>query len=50
MTGAGWEAFRYRREGPVDLLLGDAGQVLAAMPDAMVNTVVTSPSFWSLLH
>ncbi len=48
MTGAGWETFRYRREGPVDLLLGDAGQVLAAMPDAMVDTVVTSPPFWSL--
>jgi DNA modification methylase len=48
MTGAGWEAFRHWREGPVDLLLGDARRVLAAMPDAMVDTVVTSPPFWSL--
>ena len=48
MTAAGWEAFRYRRQGPVDLLLGDAGRVLAAMPDAMVDTVVASPPFWSL--
>ena len=48
MTGAGWEAFRHSRKEPVDLLLGDAETVLAAMPDAMVDTVVTSPPFWSL--
>jgi site-specific DNA-methyltransferase (cytosine-N4-specific) len=43
-----WEAFRYRPRGPVDLLLGDAEQVLAAMPNALVDTVVTSPPFWQL--
>ena len=41
MTGADWQAFRHWREGPVDLLLGDAGRVLAAMPDDKVDTVVT---------
>lgn len=30
------------------LILGDAHQVLAAMPDQSVQTVVTSPPYWSL--
>jgi site-specific DNA-methyltransferase (cytosine-N4-specific) len=42
------DAYRHRRVGPVDLLLGDARQVLAAMPDASVDAIVTSPPFWSL--
>jgi hypothetical protein len=50
MTGADRAAFRHRRERPADRLLGDARRVLAAIPDAVVDTVVTSPPFWSLLH
>jgi site-specific DNA-methyltransferase (cytosine-N4-specific) len=42
------ESFRYRRVGPVELYLGDAVEVLAAMPDASVDAVVTSPPFRSL--
>lgn len=42
--------FEYRRAGPVRLYLGDARDVLAAMPDASVDAVVTSPPFWQLLH
>lgn len=42
------EHYRYRRLGPVELYLGDARQVLAAMPDASVDSIVTSPPFWSL--
>lgn len=30
------------------LVLGDAAQALACLPDACVNTVVTSPPYWSL--
>jgi DNA modification methylase len=32
------------------LYLGDAADVLAAMPDGSIDTVVTSLPFWSLLH
>ena len=42
------DGYRYRRGGPVDLYLGDAREVLQAMPDASVDCVVTSPPFWSL--
>ncbi|MBU8857729.1 site-specific DNA-methyltransferase [Micromonospora sp. WMMB482] len=38
----------YHQEGPVTLYLGDAQHVLAAMPDASVDCVVTSPPFWGL--
>jgi len=44
------EEFLYRQTGPVRLYLGDARQVLAAMPDGCVDCIVTSPPFWSLLH
>ncbi|MEU1606027.1 DNA-methyltransferase [Micromonospora matsumotoense] len=42
------DAYRYRQVGPVELYLGDARQVLAAMPDGSVDAIVTSPPFWSL--
>ncbi len=42
------DAFAYRHTGPVRLYLGDARQVLAAMPDGGVDCLVTSPPFWSL--
>ncbi|WP_428963004.1 DNA-methyltransferase [Micromonospora fluostatini] len=42
------DAYRYRRVGPVELYLGDAREVLAAMPDGSVDSIVTSPPFWSL--
>jgi DNA modification methylase len=42
------DAYRYRRVDPVELYLGDARQVLAAMPDGSVDSIVTSPPFWSL--
>jgi DNA modification methylase len=42
------DGFRYRQTGPVRLYLGDARQVLAAMPEASVDCIVTSPPFWSL--
>lgn len=42
------EAFLYRGSGPVSLHLGDARQVLAALPDASVDCLVTSPPFWGL--
>jgi hypothetical protein len=32
----------------VQLYLGDARQVLAAMPDTSVDCIVTSPPFWAL--
>jgi DNA modification methylase len=47
-AGPALESFRYRRVGPVELYLGDAVEVLTAMPDASVDAVVTSPPFWSL--
>ena len=40
--------YEYRRTGPVTLYLGDATQVMAAMPDASIDAIVTSPPFWSL--
>lgn len=40
------DGYRYRRWGPVELYCGDAAQVLAAMPDASVDCLVTSPPFW----
>ncbi len=42
------DSFRYRQAGPVQLYLGDARAVLAAMPDASVDCIVTSPPFWAL--
>ena len=45
---AGLDAFRYRQVGPVELLLGDAAEVLAAMPTASAAAAVTSPPFWQL--
>lgn len=42
------DPYRYRRIGPIELYLGDACQVLAAMPDASADRIVTSPPFWSL--
>jgi site-specific DNA-methyltransferase (cytosine-N4-specific) len=44
----GLAGYRYRQAGPVSLYLGDAREVLAAMPDASVDIVVTSPPFWGL--
>lgn len=42
------DRFRYRTLGPVALYLGDAHDVLAAMPDGCVDCVVTSPPYWGL--
>lgn len=61
-TGSPWvqpEAFAHRRldapaAGPVDLhdgsllICGDAAEALATIPDGVVQTVVTSPPYWSL--
>lgn len=44
------DAYRYRKVGPVELFVGDAAQVLAAMPDHSVDCLVCSPPFWSLLY
>lgn len=44
----GLAGYTYRQAGPVTLYLGDGHQVLSAMPDASVDTVVTSPPFWPL--
>jgi DNA modification methylase len=49
-VNAGLDGFRYRTAGPVELHLGDARQVLAAMPDESVDRVTTSPPFWALIH
>jgi hypothetical protein len=49
-AGRDLAGYEYHRSGPVTLYLGDAADVLAAMPDASIDTVVTSPPFWSLLH
>lgn len=46
MTGP--QRFLYERIGPVSLYLGDAAQVLAAMPAASVDCVVTSLPYWGL--
>jgi DNA modification methylase len=40
--------YQYHQSGPFTLYLGDAADVLAAMPDGSVDAVVTSPPFWSL--
>jgi DNA modification methylase len=48
VSSPGLAAWRYRTVGPVELYLGDARQVLAAMPDASVDCVATSPPFWAL--
>lgn len=42
------DGYRYRQHGPAELYLGDAAQVLAAMPDDSVDCLVTSPPFWGL--
>ncbi|RSN44971.1 site-specific DNA-methyltransferase [Amycolatopsis sp. WAC 04197] len=50
------DSYSYRRPGPVPsadgdrvrLCLGDAREVLAAMPPASVDCVVTSPPYWGL--
>jgi DNA modification methylase len=42
------DGYLYRQYGPAQLYLGDAAQVLAAMPDDSVDCVVTSPPFWGL--
>ncbi|MFC0532113.1 DNA-methyltransferase [Phytohabitans kaempferiae] len=42
------EEFAYQRRGPVSLYLGDAHQVLSAMPDDSVDCLITSPPFWGL--
>ncbi|WP_432832974.1 DNA-methyltransferase [Dactylosporangium sp. CA-092794] len=47
-TGHSLTGYEYHRAGPVTLYLGDAADVLAAMPDSSVDAVVTSPPFWSL--
>ncbi|MEV5691964.1 hypothetical protein [Micromonospora globbae] len=39
------ESHLYRRVGPAELYLGDARQVLATMPGASVDCIVTSPPF-----
>jgi DNA modification methylase len=44
--GPGLARFEYHRSAPVTLYLGDAAQVLAAMPDSTVDCVVTSPPYW----
>lgn len=36
------------RQAPSALICGDAAQVLAALPEDSVQTVVTSPPYWSL--
>ncbi|UAC02422.1 site-specific DNA-methyltransferase [Dactylosporangium vinaceum] len=45
---AALSGYEYRRAAPAALYLGDAAEVLAAMPDASVECVVTSPPFWQL--
>jgi DNA modification methylase len=44
----GLAGYEHHRSGPVTLYLGDAADVLAAMPNGSVDAVVTSPPFWSL--
>ena len=46
--GTALSGYEYRRADSAALLLGDAREVLAAMPDASVDCVVTSPPFWQL--
>lgn len=40
------DRYLYHRHGPVSLYLGDAAQVLATLPEASVDCVVTSPPYW----
>lgn len=47
-AGRGLAGYEYHRSGPVTLYLGDAADVLTAMPDGSIDAVVTSPPFWSL--
>jgi site-specific DNA-methyltransferase (cytosine-N4-specific) len=47
-TAGGAEVFLYHREAGVTLYLGDALAVLAALPSASVDCVVTSPPYWRL--
>ncbi|MDG4803676.1 site-specific DNA-methyltransferase [Micromonospora sp. WMMD980] len=47
-TAEGLRRYEYHQEGPVTLYLGDTQRVLATMPDASVDCVVTSPPFWGL--
>ncbi|WP_212828958.1 hypothetical protein [Polymorphospora rubra] len=42
------DRYLYHRIGAVELYLGDARQVLAAVPDGNVDCIVTRPPFWSL--
>ncbi len=44
----GPEPFLYRQAGPVTLYLGDARDVLAAMPAGSVDCLVTSPPYYGL--
>jgi site-specific recombinase XerD len=46
----GPEPYLYHRHGPVTLYLGDAAQVLATLPPASVDCVVTSPPFWGFVY
>jgi len=48
MVGPGLDSYLYRGVGPVELYLGDARDVLAAMPEASIDCIVTSPPFWGL--
>ena len=53
MTGhcpAGLAGYEYHRSGPVSLYLGDASEVLAAMPEGSVDCVVTSPPYWGSVN
>ncbi|GAA3449638.1 hypothetical protein [Dactylosporangium matsuzakiense] len=46
--GSGLAGYKYRRAASAVLYLGDARDMLAAMPDASVDCVVTSPPFRQL--
>lgn len=48
VPGGRLDAYRYRRVGPIGVLLGDARRVRAAMAAASVDCLVTSPPLWSL--
>ncbi|GAA4201586.1 DNA-methyltransferase [Actinocatenispora rupis] len=40
----------YHHDNDTTLYVGDARQILAALPDAHVQAVVTSPPYWGLRH
>lgn len=42
------DRYLHGQAGPVELYLGDAAQVLSAVPDDSVDCLVTSPPFWGL--